>query len=165
MPKVELRYQRLKDAERYFEILKNPNFIYLDTTVKSLADEKRWIRKNASKRKNNIEWNYAILYDGQLVGGIGIKINQLRKYIGEIGYFIDEAYWGKGVATRAVKLIEKEGFKKLGLSRIEILMRPENKSSERVAIKNGYKKEGQLKKYLKDKKGKMRDTWLYAKIL
>jgi len=165
MLKVSIKYQQLKEAERFFEILKNPSFIYLDTSVKSVADEKKWLRKNAARRKNNTEWNYSIFYGRQLVGGIGIKINQTRKYIGEIGYFIDEAYWGKGIVTKAVKLMEKDGFKKLGLSRIEILMRPENKPSERVAIKNNYKKEGRLKKYLKDKKGKMRDAWLYAKVL
>jgi len=165
MPKIKIRYQQVKDAKRFFEILNNPNFIYLEIKVKSLAEEKEWLAKNLDRRKNNYEWNYTILYGGKVVGAIGFKINQFRKYIGEIGYFIDEKYWGKGIASQAVKLIEKEGFKKLGLKRMEILMRPENKSSEKVAIKNGYKKEGLLKKCLKDKAGKLRDAWIYAKTL
>lgn len=165
MPKVTIRYQQVKDARRFFDILTNPNFIYFGTNVKSAADEKKWLKKNPAKRKNNIEWNYTILYENKVVGGIGFKINQHRKHIGEIGYFIDEEYWGKGIATKAVKLAEKEGFKKIGLSRIEVLMRPENKASEKVAIKSGYTKEGLLRKYLKDKKGKIRDAWIYAKTL
>jgi ribosomal-protein-alanine N-acetyltransferase len=164
MAKVEIRYQRLKDAQRFFEILINPHFIYFGSKMKSVDEEKKWLAKNPARRKNNIEWNYTILYDGQAIGGIGFKINQFRKYIGEIGYFIDERYWGKGITTKAVKLIEAEGFKKIGLKRIEILMRPENKASEKVAIKSGYRKEGLLRKYIKDKKGKMRDVLLYAKI-
>jgi RimJ/RimL family protein N-acetyltransferase len=40
--------------------------------------------------------------------------------MGELGYFVDEKYWGKGIATEAVKLAEKIGFGKLGLKRIEI---------------------------------------------
>ncbi|MFA5886711.1 MAG: GNAT family N-acetyltransferase [Patescibacteria group bacterium] len=164
MPNIEIRYQQIKDAQRFLEILSNPKFIYFDVSVKSLAEEKRWLKKNAEKRKNNQEWNYTILYKKRVVGGIGFKINQFRKYIGEIGYFIDEKYWGRGIASQAVKLIEEEGLKKLGLRRIEIMMQPANKASEKVALKNGYIKEGRLRKYIKDKKGEMKDVWLYAKV-
>lgn len=166
MKKVSIRYQKVSDAKRFFDILVNPKFIYFPAKIKSVAEEREFLKQNAAKRKNNLEWDYAILCGAEIVGGIGLKINQFRKYIGEIGYFIDEKYWGRGIASQAVKLIEKEGFKKLGLSRIEILMRPENKASEKVALKNGYKKEGCLKKYLIDKRsGKMKDAWLYAKTL
>ncbi|MDP2944244.1 MAG: GNAT family N-acetyltransferase [bacterium] len=165
MPKVSIRYQQVKDARRFFDILTNPNFIYFRKNVKSVADQKKWLKKNPAKRKNNIEWNYTILYENKVVGGIGFKINQHRKHIGEIGYFIDEEYWGRGIAVKAVKLAEKEGFKKIGLSRIEVLMRPENKASEKVAIKSGYTKEGLLRKYVKDIKGKIHNVWLYAKTL
>ena len=164
MPKVSLRYHQDRDAQRLYDILNNPHFIYFPAEVKSVAAEVAWIKLNIAKRRANLEWSYAILYQDVVAGGIGIKINQTRKYIGEIGYFIDEEYWGRGIATAAVKLIENIGFKKLGLSRLEILMRPENKPSEKVAKKNGYKKEGKLKKYLKDKQGQLHDAWLYAKI-
>ncbi|MFA6514063.1 MAG: GNAT family protein [Patescibacteria group bacterium] len=165
MPKVTIRYQLIKDARRFFEILNNPNFIYFPTSVNSVAEEKKILKENAQKRKDNISWNYSILYGNQLVGGIGVRINRTRPYAGEIGYFVDEKYWGKGISTQAVKLAEQEGFKKLGLNRIEIIMRPENKASEKVAIKNGYKKEGRMKKAIKDKNGMMRDALLYAKTL
>jgi len=70
-------------------------------------------------------------------------VNEI-KFIGEIGYFLDEAYWGRRITTRAVKILEKIGFKKLNLKRIEILMHPKNVASEKVAIKCGYKKEGKM---------------------
>ena len=164
MPKIEIRYQRPGDAKRFFEIATNPNFIYLDIKVKSLDDEIKWLKANPQKRKANIAWNYTILSGGKVVGAIGLRINQIRKHIGEIGYFVDEKYWGQGIATKAVKLIEKEGFRKIGLSRIEILMRPENKASEKVAKKSGYQKEGLLRKYIKDRRGVLRDFWLYSKV-
>lgn len=165
MSKIEIRYQQIKDAKRFCEILANPNFIYFGVQVKSLSDEKAWLRNNPIKRKNNIEWNYTIIYRAKIIGSVGLRINQLRKYIGEIGYFLDEKYWGQGLTTKAVKLIEKEAFEKRGLTRLEILMRPENKASEKVAIKNGYIKEGRLRKVIRDKEGKMRDAFLYAKVL
>lgn len=155
----------VKDAADFLRILKNPNFIYFFVNVNSLAEEKAALRRNTERRKNNESWNYTFLYKNKVVGGGGIRINRTRPYIGEIGYFLEEKYWGRGLTTAAVKLMEQEGFNKLGLSRIEILMRPENKASEKVAIKNGYKKEGHLKKYVKDRNGKLHNVYLYAKNL
>lgn len=163
--KVELRFYKIQDAEKVFKIVTNPNFKYFHVKSKNVQEEKNWIKSCAIKRKNNIEWNYAILYGGEIIGGIGIKINQFRHYIGEIGYFVAENYWGQGIATQAVKLVEKIGFNKLKLRRTEILMRPENKASEKVALKNDYKKEGLLKKVIKDRDGRFNDGYLYAKVL
>lgn len=163
MPKIELRKQRISDAKRFYEILNNPNFIYFNVCPKSIEAEKEFLRQNANRIKKNLDYNYSILHDGKLIGGCGISINQHKKFIGEIGYFIDEPYWGKGIATKAVRLLEKIGFNELGLSRIEILIIPKNISSEKVAIKCGYKKEGLMKKSIKDA-GKLKDAYIYAKI-
>jgi len=161
--KVELRNQRVSDAKRFFEILNNPNFKYFKVRPKDVKSERKFLIKNKEKRKNNFEYNYAILYNKKLIGGCGIKIDQHRKFIGEIGYFLDEAYWGRRITTRAVKILEKIGFKKLNLKRIEILMHPKNVASEKVAIKCGYKKEGKMKKAI-ESGGKLHDTNLYAKV-
>lgn len=103
------------------------------------------------------------MFNGKLVGGCGIHINQFRTFIGEIGYFIDEESWGKGIATKAIKLLEKIGFQELGLKRIEILMDPKNVGSERIAIKCGYSKEGTMKKATKNGDD-YTDAHLYAKV-
>lgn len=100
------------------------------------------MRKVSKKRKDDFEDNYSIFYNDNHVGGCGIKIDQHRKFIGEIGYFVDEEYWGKGITLKAVEILEDIGFNKLGLKIIEIIMTPKNKASESVAIKCGYKKEG-----------------------
>ena len=160
---VELRNQRVSDAKRFFEILNNPNFKYFKVCPKDVEAEKDFLRQNSEKRKNNKEFNYAILFNGKLVGGCGIHINQFRTFIGEIGYFIDEGSWGNGIATKAVKLLEDIGFKKLGLNRIEILMHPKNTGSEKVALKCGYKKEGTMTKVVKNG-DEYSDAYLFAKI-
>ena len=58
----------------------------------------------------------------------------------EVSYWIGKDYWGKGIATEAVRLAEAYGFEKLGLTRITIVMDTKNTGSEKVAIKAGYKK-------------------------
>lgn len=163
MGKVTIRPQRVSDAKRFFNILQNPNFKYFNCSAKTVEDEKNWLKKTKEKSKNNFEHNYTILYGGKVVGGIGFKINQHRKHIGELGYFLEEDYWNKGIMTKAVKQMEKLGFDKLGLVRIEILMQPPNKGSEKVAIKCRYKREGYVKKLVLSK-GKYKDCWLYAKV-
>ncbi|MCK5177549.1 MAG: GNAT family N-acetyltransferase [Candidatus Aenigmarchaeota archaeon] len=163
MGKIKLRHTQVRDANRFYDILNNPNFIFLSAKPKSIKEEKEYLRKTKEKRKANFEYSFTIIHEGNVVGGIGIKINQHRKYIGEIGYFIDENYHGLGIATKAVKILENFGFTKLELKRIEILMNPRNKASIKVALKSGYLKEGILKKALENN-GKFEDAIIYAKI-
>lgn len=163
MAKITLRDQKISDAKRFYEILNNPNFKFFRICPPSVEAERKFLRQNPDKKKRNYAYNYSILYDDKLVGGCGIKIDQHRKFIGEIGYFIDEIYWGKGIATKAVKLLEKIGFNKLKLSRIEILMDTKHISSKKVAIKCGYKKEGLMKKAIPNG-NQLKDAYLYAKI-
>lgn len=162
---IKIRLQKTSDAKRFYEILSNPNFIYLSAKPKSIEDEENWLKGNSMRIKENTEWNYTILYNKYIVGAIGVKINIHRIYIGELGYFLDERFWGQGIVSQAVKLIEDICFNKLKLTRLEIVMRPENKGSEKVAIKNKYFKEGLLKKVLKDEAGKRTDGFLYSKVL
>lgn len=161
---LKIRPQKVSDAKRFYEILSNPNFIYFSAAPKSLADEKKYLKENKKRRKNNTGWNYTILYNNEIIGGVGVSINFHRNHIGEIGYFLDEKFWRRGITSKAVKMMEKICFNKLKLTRIEIVMRPENKASEKVAIKNKYKKEGLLKKLIRDKRNSMmKDCFLYAK--
>lgn len=161
--KIELRPQRVTDAKKFFEILSNPKFIYFYSIPKTLQDEVDYLKGNAKRRKDNIEHNFTILCDGKVVGGAGMKIRQGNDFIGEIGYFIAEEYWGRGIATKAVKLLEKIGFGELKLKRIEIIMDVRHIGSEKVAIKAGYSKEGIMKSAIKNNK-KYHDGLLYAKI-
>jgi [ribosomal protein S5]-alanine N-acetyltransferase len=142
MKDIKIRYQKVSDAKRFFEILNNPNFKYFPVKPKSLKEEVDWLKKRKEHIKKNISHDFAIVYQGKVIGGIGIKMDQNRKHIGEVGYFIDEKYWGKGITTEAVKLLEKIAFTKLGLKRLVILTMVENEASAKVAIKNNYKKEG-----------------------
>ena len=163
MEKIKLHPQKVSDAKSFFEILNNKNFKYFAVCPKSIAEEVKFLKKSKESRRKNIAHNYSIIFNGKLVGGCGIKINQHRKYIAEIGYFVDEKYWGKGIATSAVRAAEDICFKKLKIKRIEILMNPRNRASEKVAVKNGYKKEGLMKSAIKQR-GKYSDAFLYAKI-
>ncbi len=163
-PKINLRKIKISDAKEFYRILNNENFVFFNSQPKTIKEEKEYLKSLKEQEKNNFSYNFAIIYNKKIAGGCGIKIDQHRPFIGEIGYFVDEKYWGKGMATQAVKLLEKFAFNKLGLKRLVILMALKNVGSKKVAIKNGYKKEGILKKAIKVK-GKFLDAYIFAKTI
>ena len=161
---VEIRPQRLSDAKRFFDIFSNPKFLYLPAKPKTLDEEREFLRLNSQKRKTKTEFNFSILCNGKHVGAIGVRVDQFRPYIGEVGFFIDEKYWEKGITTQALGKLEEFIIEKTNLSRIEMRMAKENKASQRIAIKCGYEKEGILRQMLLVE-DKYYDCYLYSKIL
>lgn len=144
MTMITLRYQRVGDAKKFWEILNNPDFIYFPCRPTTIKEEKDYLRRNREKQNNNIEHNFTIIFQDEVVGAIGVSIDQKRPHVGEIGYFVDRKHWGKGIATRSVTMVEEFIVKKLSLHRVEILVMIKNIMSIRVAEKCGYRKEGIL---------------------
>lgn len=109
-------------------------------------------------------WFKAICLDGIPVGSI--TLNQGKGHLSckaEIGYVLAKPYWGKGIATAAVKRAITEGFKELNISRIEAFVDPENIASQKVLTKAGMNFEGLLKNYLIFK-GDVKDRYIYSII-
>ena len=117
---IYLRLQNISDAQRFFEILSNPNFLYFGSQPESLEAELAWLEGIEKRFLELMEWNYTIIKGDEIVGAIGVKINKHRSYIGEIGYFIDEAYWGQGIATEAVRLLEEICMQELRMTRFPL---------------------------------------------
>ncbi|MDD9953859.1 MAG: GNAT family N-acetyltransferase [Candidatus Woesearchaeota archaeon] len=139
---ITLRPYRITDAEPFYHIMQSKKFLYWGVGPKSVAEERKIIRKLQRNRKKKLEYCYTIVYKKKIVGGCGIKTYG-PPHIGELGYFVDEHYWNKGIATAAVKELEKLA-KKIGVKRAEIRVVPKNKASAKVAKKCGYEKEGRL---------------------
>ena len=83
--------------------------------------------------------NFAVVNNGKVVGSIGCipKEDISRKTI-EIGYFIGEPFWGKGIATEAVKQLVDFITTRLDIVRIEAHVFASNKASMTVLRKNGF---------------------------
>jgi ribosomal-protein-alanine N-acetyltransferase len=65
-----------------------------------------------------------------------------------LGYWVDEARAGQGIAPTAVAMATDHCFRTLGLHRMEINIRPENKPSLRVVEKLGFRDEGYRPRFL-----------------
>jgi len=101
---------------------------------------------NLSNEKNPRQ-NFGIQYGGEICGVISLIMQEdVYKKTAEIGYWIGEPYWGKQVASEAVRLITEYGFKELNLIRVYAAIFEDNIGSMKVLEKNGYSKEGVFKK-------------------
>jgi len=74
-------------------------------------------------------------------------INRVHQF-GNLGYWVRTSATGRGVASRASRLVARFAFAELGLHRIEILAAVPNIASQRVAEKIGAVREGVLRKRL-----------------
>ncbi len=83
-----------------------------------------------------------------LVGAIGFsEFKPGEAHKAELGYWVAKPFWGKGIATDAVKTICKMGFDEMGLIRISASILAHNERSEKVLNKAGFKLEGTMKYY------------------
>ena len=93
--------------------------------------------------------SFAIEYEGEFCGMIGLMLQtDIYRLTAEIGYWLGEPFWNKGIVTKAVALITDYGFNKLGFVRIHTGIFEYNTASMKVLEKNGYKKDGCLKRAL-----------------
>jgi len=106
---------------------------------------------------------FAIEYQGEYVGNVGLhRQNDVYRKTAELGYFIGEAYWHKGITPRAVNLICEYGFRELDVIKIFSGVFSFNTASQRVLEKCGFEREAVLKNAV-IKNGKIWDEIRYAK--
>ena len=125
------------------------------TRVPAGADEafvKRWIGRYESGWVDGSRAGFAVTdHDGNQLGFAAFVQLDRDAEEGEIGYAIDPAARGKGVATRSLDLLTRWGFDVLELARIELIIDVANDGSARVAERAGYSFEGVLRsKHVKD---------------
>ena len=100
--------------------------------------------------------------DGKVGGSIGLHPGEdVYRRTAELGYWVAEPYWGRGIATEAVRALVEYGFKNIPLDRIYASAYANNLASVRVLEKCGFQFEGRMRKnVIKD--GVVLDSLLYA---
>jgi RimJ/RimL family protein N-acetyltransferase len=108
--------------------------------------------------------NLAIEVDGTAVGAIGyVPGSDVERFSAEVGYWLGEAYWGRGIVSEAVVLVTEHAFTTLNLLRLFALPFADNFASARVLEKAGYVREAILRSSCV-KYGVPRDQLLYARV-
>lgn len=108
-------------------------------------DGKDYITAMLSADENNI-FAFAITVDNKVIGSIGVfRQGNIHRISAELGYYIAEEYWGKGIMTNAVKQICAYVFDKSEIVRIFAEPFAYNLASCRVLEKSGFQYEGTLR--------------------
>jgi [ribosomal protein S5]-alanine N-acetyltransferase len=121
----------------------------------------QWIRM---ANQNFPTTNFAIEVDQHAVGGIGfIQGEDVFRCTAELGYWLGEPYWGRGLMTEAVQLVTRYAFETFEYYRIFAYVRETNPGSARVLEKAGYSFESRMRKSV-IKEGNVWDCLVYVKI-
>jgi RimJ/RimL family protein N-acetyltransferase len=163
---VLLRPWRESDVPQMVDACRDPE-IPLWTAVPdpyTEADARAWVRGDLmAGEPPGDRVSFAVAEpedDARLLAAMSIQ-RIFRGRTGEIGYWTAPWARGRGVMTRAVRLLATWAFREFGLRRIELVIAVENEGSNRVAERAGFTREGLLRQY-RENKGIWRDHYMWS---
>jgi ribosomal-protein-alanine N-acetyltransferase len=126
-----------------------------------LSDAELFIGKALAAEPETI---FAIEVEGEAAGGIGYGLrDDVERVSAEIGYWLGEPFWNRGISTEALVAVTRHAVVAHGLTRIYALPFEWNEASARVLEKAGYVLEARLRRSaIKD--GRVIDQFLYAYV-
>lgn len=164
---VKIRAWQTGDAQALSDFLNNRKI--LDNLRDGLPfpytdkDALEYITAMLNADKNDV-FAFAVTVDGMLVGSIGaFRQSNIHSKTAELGYYIGEEFWGKGIATSAVRQVVDFVFENSDIVRIYAEPFARNKGSCRVLEKAGFNFEGTLRANAV-KNGIIEDMKMYAII-
>ncbi len=165
--KIAVRKWRMEDAEDLAVILNNPKIhenlrdgIPFPYTESDAGDFIGTVLNAAPGSR----YDFAVTADGRVCGSIGVfRKENVHRLTAEMGYFVAEPYWNKGIATEAVRQVCNYIFANTDIVRIFAQPYAHNHASCRILAKAGFLFEGILHKNA-IKAGKIVDMMLYAII-
>ena len=125
------------------------------------ADAQTYLKQVVSTQP---EINFAIDLAGEAVGGVGfVPGTDVERHSAEVGFWLGESVWGRGIATAALKSSTRYVIAECGLWRVFAVPFSENAASIRVLEKAGFVREGLMRRSAV-KEGRIVDQVLYAFI-
>lgn len=160
---ISLRPWKLSDAESLVKYANNINVAqFLTNAFPSpylIKDAISFIEMASQQNPTQL---FAIDVNGEAIGSIGLhKQSDILEKNLELGYFIGQPFWGKGIATQAVKQIVQYGFNNFDVVRIFARPFGNNIASQKVLQKAGFTLEAKIEKNLY-KNGEFLDELIYA---
>jgi ribosomal-protein-serine acetyltransferase len=143
---ILLRWPTMGDAEELFALI-DSNRAYMNRWVpwvngiRTVDDECRWVEGELKERDEGISVPSLIIYQGTLVGSIGATFDPLRKSC-DVGYFLAEDIQGRGILTRACRVLLAFLFDNLGMNRVQVRIMPHNVRSIAIPERLGFVYEG-----------------------
>jgi ribosomal-protein-alanine N-acetyltransferase len=125
----------------------------------SRADADAYI---AHAAKRSPQTSFGIVAGGEAIGTISLMLGEdIARRSAEVGYWIGREYWGRGIATDALRAATRYAFDSLGLARVFAVPFASTAASARVLEKAGYAREGVMRQSA-IKYDRLIDQLLYA---
>ena len=125
----------------------------------TIRDANAWVRSNKAYTQPN---NFAIEVEGKAVGNFGFTVkDDIYRYNAEIGYWIGEDYWGRGITSDILPVMVGYIFKHFQVNRLFACVLEGNVSSMRVLDKAGFRAEG-IHRKAAVKNNQYLDEYIYA---
>jgi RimJ/RimL family protein N-acetyltransferase len=138
------------------------NLTHLFPHPYSINDAVAWVALNTSATPRLFA--FAIEVEGKLAGGCGVSpFDGVFHRTAEIGYWLGEPFWGKGIATDATRAAVAWAFEDRKFARLEAGVFEWNPASMRVLEKNGFRREGVVRKSV-EKDGRLLDRVLFGRL-
>lgn len=119
----------------------------------------RFIEMTMQSEPRNV---MAIVVDGKAAGGIGVfPQSDVHRLNAEMGYWLAEPYWGKGIISKAIVQMTAYAFAHFPIQRIFAIPFGTNIASQKALEKAGYKLEARFEKTI-IKNGELKDELVYA---
>jgi ribosomal-protein-alanine N-acetyltransferase len=143
---IALRPWKISDLDRLVQLADNPKIAanLMDRFPHPYTREagENFINMAISSQPESV---LSILVDNEVAGGIGVHPQQdVYRKNAELGYWLAEEYWGKGIITEAIKLILPYAFENFDINRIFARPFGGNIASQKVLEKNGFHLEATL---------------------
>jgi ribosomal-protein-alanine N-acetyltransferase len=104
-----------------------------------------WISRCIGGHERGLQ--LAIAVDGQAAGGISVDVVTAKApRIGEIGYWIGEAYWRRGIVGEAVRLVCPVAYDRLALDRLRAVVRSSNEASLKILHSAGFTAQSRMRR-------------------
>ena len=165
---VTLRPSSDSDIDAIFHACQDPlipafTTVPADYTIDHAVD---FVRSDPFSLAERRELRFIVDYgngsDKKFAGVISLHTINIKNHTAEVGYWMEKAMRGKGIATTAVSMITDYGFTTIGFRRIEGLADFDNEASQKVLMKAGFEKEGILRNKVTREDGRQIDMALFA---
>ncbi len=104
-----------------------------------------WIARCTSGHERGLQ--LAIDVDGSAVGGVSVDlVTANAPRVGEIGYWLGEPYWGRGIAGRTVAIVCPLAYARLSLHRLRAVVRSSNERSIRILERSGFAAQSRMRR-------------------
>ena len=139
-PRLTLRRMTAADAPRVYEIQSNWNvtrMLRMASFPPTLDELRHWLTLSEGEWSSGAAYRFALVAGERVIGCA--DVDEIASDSGDLGYWLDEAYWGRGLASEAAAAVRDFALDSVGLKRLLSGHAADNPASGRVLTKLGFR--------------------------